>query len=76
VTSDFLEFGRFRRSPAAELAALKEGDTLTVTGPCGNGFAVAAITPAAGGTKRDKRGYLFRKRYQKASQTLRRARRK
>ena len=26
-----------------KLAALKEGDTLTVTGPCGNGFDVAAI---------------------------------
>ena len=32
-----------------KLAALKEGDTLTVTGPCGNGFDVAAITRAAGG---------------------------
>lgn len=32
-----------------KLAALKEGDTLTVTGPCGNGFDVAAIARAAGG---------------------------
>ena len=32
-----------------KLAALKEGDTLTVTGPCGNGFDVAAIGRAAGG---------------------------
>ena len=30
-----------------KLAALKEGDTLTVTGPCGNGFDVAAIARAA-----------------------------
>ena len=34
------------------------------------------VRAASCGTKRDKRGYLFRKRYQKASQTLRRARRK
>ena len=33
----------------AILAALKEGDTLTVTGPCGNGFDVAALARAAGG---------------------------
>ena len=32
-----------------KLAALKEGDTLTVTGPCGNGFDVAAIARAADG---------------------------
>ena len=34
------------------------------------------VRAASCGRKRDKRGYLFRKRYQKASQTLRRARRK
>ena len=28
-----------------KLAALKEGDTLTVTGPCGNGFAAAGCKP-------------------------------
>ncbi len=33
-----------------KLAALKKGDTLTVTGPCGNGFDVAAIARAAGGS--------------------------
>ncbi|MDR3978543.1 MAG: hypothetical protein Q3X13_02630, partial [Oscillospiraceae bacterium] len=34
------------------------------------------VCAASCGRERDKRGYLFRKRYQKASQTLRRARRK
>ena len=42
-----------------KLAALKEGDTLTVTGPCGNGFDVAAIARAAGG-KNGKRSWLRR----------------
>ena len=63
-----------------KLAALKEGDTLTVTGPCGNGFDVAAIARAAGGKNGKQRkktvdavaaslmleGYLTRRRLEGA----------